>query len=224
VQVTAVCFVLPCAALGATLLARNRQELRVVGAKAAAVGARRGAALARRALGAAWDDATALPGLVLYATGTQLADAAGAGPRARRLARALAADALALPEAIAVAALDACRGVADALRAHSRPQALVRLARDALRDAAAFPAALAEAFGATPLAELLLDVVTFGSGIGGGIGIGGKQPAPPPGLRFATHEKLSAFAEAGGGRLLGGSSDGDGASAAGADAPRARDA
>jgi hypothetical protein len=211
-----VCFVLPCAALGATLLSRNRQELRAVGAKAAAVGARRGAALARRALGAAWDDATSLPGLVLYATGTQLADAAGAGPRARRIARALAADALALPEAIAVSALDACRALADALGAHSSARALGSLARDALRDATAFPGALAEACGATPLAELLLDVLT-----------GGGKAEPPPGLRFAAHEKLAAFAQAGGGRLLAGSSDGEGDSTvaagagAGAGAPRA---
>ncbi len=152
-----MCLCLPCCALATVQLARNRAEVRRVAALAARAGAARGAVLARRALGSAWDEATSLPGLVMYATGTQLADAAGAGPALRRALRAAASDAAVLPEALAVATLDAAAALRDA--ASTSPAAVAALLALLAKDAAAFPAALSEALGVTPLADLMLDVL-----------------------------------------------------------------
>jgi hypothetical protein len=191
-QVTVALFGAPLLVLASTLLLRNRSEVRRLAGLTAAACATRGSALGRRALGAAWVDLTSLPGLVLYETGTGLAEAAGAGPRLRAACRRLAHDAAALPEALALATLDAAGALLDAAR--SGPAALCALAALAVKDAAALPGALAEATGLTPLAELLADTLR------------GGQPLPVT-MLAAPKGGAAALDAIGGGRLLPARSD-----------------
>lgn len=149
--VTAVGLGLPCAAVVTQQLWRNRKEVRRLAGLARSAAQNRAPRALRRAAGGALADAVALPGLVLYAAGVGLADASGAGPRARRVVESSAAELAALPEALATAVLDAV-GSLHRLDLKCLPAAL-------LRDAAAFPLALSEALGATALLELTSDAV-----------------------------------------------------------------
>ena len=149
--------VLPLCIVNSRLLWANRAEVRRLSRLGVVALRKRGSRLVRRVVGTAWEDATSFPSLVLFSVGAGLQDASLRGPGLGRTLHSIVMDVAGLPEALALACLDAVA----ALRNTGVSWTALR---GVLRDAAALPGTLAQALGLSELAALLADVVVGGGG------------------------------------------------------------
>jgi hypothetical protein len=153
----AALLVLPLCIVNSRLLWANRAEVRRLSRLGVIALRKRGSRLVRRVVGTVWEESFTLPSLVLYATGASLQDASLRGPGLARTLHSIVMDLAALPEALALACLDAVAAL--------RNTGLSGTAlRSVFRDAATLPAKLAQALGLSDLAALLADVVRGGGG------------------------------------------------------------